>query len=176
MDAYLGEIRLFAGVRCPQDWHFCDGALLDIQTYQVLFALLGTRYGGNGISNFALPDLRGRVPVHQGTGPGLSMRGMGQTGGGTTASVALAQLPMHTHTYQVANTAPTTNVPENAATANYSNTNVLGYLDESKAGTKVNFDPNMLTTTGSGQAHDNTMPSMAMNFIICLVGQFPQRT
>ena len=97
MDPFVGEIRLFAGNFAPMNWAFCDGSLLPIAEFEVLFNLIGTTYGGDGQSTFALPDLRGRVPIHQGQGPGLSNRTIGQTGGVEAVSVGPQQMPPHSH-------------------------------------------------------------------------------
>ncbi|HZW26299.1 MAG TPA: tail fiber protein [Gallionella sp.] len=179
-DAYLGEIKLFSGNYAPQDWRICDGSMLDVNSYQALFSLLGTIYGGDGVNTFALPDLRGRVPVGQGQGTDLTDRVLGQSGGSETATVSEAQLPAHTHVWQVSTGPGSTNVPgptamlaKPAGTTNACNL----YRAGSESGITYTAGPtDMISTAGSGAAHPNVMPSMALNYIICVQnGAFPQR-
>src|SRR5262245_29652358 len=112
MDNYLGEIRLFAGNFAPRGWRFCDGGLLPIAENDALFNLLGTTYGGDGVSTFALPDLRGRVAIGQGTGPGLTNRPLGEPGGTESVTLVLGQCPAHTHQLFATNAPATTASPE----------------------------------------------------------------
>src|SRR3569623_1528496 len=113
MDNFLGEIRMFAGNYAPEDWHFCDGSTLQINQFDALYALLGTTYGGDGRVTFGLPDLRGRAPVHKGTGTGLPPVTLGQKGGSETVSLPAANLPPHTHPLNAVNAPATTNTPGN---------------------------------------------------------------
>ena len=97
-EPFVGEVRVFAGNFAPAGWAFCNGQLLQISTNTALFSLLGTNYGGNGLSSFALPDLRGRLPIHPGQGPGLSLRTLGELGGSETQTLTTSQIPSHAHT------------------------------------------------------------------------------
>jgi|WetSurMetagenome_2_1015567.scaffolds.fasta_scaffold210593_2 microcystin-dependent protein len=178
-DYFVGEIRMFAGTFAPQDWHLCDGAVLPINTYQTLYALLGTTWGGDGRTTFGIPDLRGRVPLGQGTGTGLTARTLGQTGG--TESEALADVKYllnHNHAIAVTSTvadqiAPATTV--NLAQTKSPSTN---YLPDAKVPSpplaRV-MDTNAVGPAGSGLSHSNMMQSFAVTFIICVNGLFPQR-
>ena len=176
-DAYLGEIRMFAGNFEIRGWAFCNGQLLSIAQNQALFSLLGTTYGGDGQTTFALPDLRGRFPMHPGTGPGLTPRSQGETGGTETVTLTTAQLPAHNHTATVSlavdTTVGTTAQPRNglparnaSATPQYG-TQANGVL---AAGSTV-----QVGVTGSGLPQDNMPPFNTVQFIIALQGIFPSR-
>jgi microcystin-dependent protein len=166
---YVGEIRLFAGNFAPQGWNFCDGSLLAISQNTALFALLGTTYGGNGQTTFALPDLRGRVPVHQGTGGGLTGV-MGQSGGTETVTLAATRLPGHTHALNAVDAAGDQTDPAGHV---WAQSDALIYANSSDG----TMNPGSLASTGaaSPQAHDNMMPFLCVNFIISLFGVFPPR-
>lgn len=179
--SYVGEIRLFGGDYAPVGWALCDGRLLRIDDYDRLFDLIGTRYGGDGATNFALPDLRGRVPVHQGTGPGLSPRTVSESGGSEQVTLTSKQLPSHQHAFMASTAAATERQP--------SNTRVLARVSPAAdASQRVLYLPNtvtprsdfeldtlVLTPVGGNQAHGNLMPSLAVNFIICLHGEYPSQ-
>jgi microcystin-dependent protein len=180
-DAYIGEIRLFAGIRVPENWAFCDGSLQSVSEQQALFALIGTIYGGNGVTNFALPDLRSRVPVSMGTAvPSGTTYAVGQVGGAETVTLTAATLPAHSHTFNATSTVAKATTP--------SATTFLGTVSDVTEGTRALYIPPSSTLTatpldatavqtggGSNQAHPNIMPSMGINFMICLVGIFPQK-
>lgn len=171
---YLGEIKMFAGNFAPTGWALCDGQLLPIAQNQALFALLGTTYGGDGITTFALPDLRGRVPIHAGTGTGLSARQLGEMGGQESVVLTTQQLPSHTHTATIAadSTVSTTDSPQRALPArNAASTPSYGTSANSTlASTAV-----AVGSTGGGQAHPNMQPYTCVYFIIALQGIFPSR-
>ena len=114
MDPYIGEIRLFAGNYAPENWAICDGAQVAVNDYQALYALIGTTYGGNGTTSFALPDLRGRVPIGQGQAPNVTARTLGQIGGTEKVSLNVGQLPPHNHQILATSTAATTSTPGNS--------------------------------------------------------------
>lgn len=173
-EGYLGEIRLFAGPRIPASWHACDGTLLTVQDNQALFALIGNRYGGDGIRQFALPDLRGRVPLHQGTGPGLTPRAMAAPGGSETAAVAEGQIPPHTHALNATGQAATTDVPTGNMLAAMTSPQAF-YWPPASTGTAQTLDPQALRPAGGNQPHANVQPCVPLNFIICLRGDFPPR-
>jgi microcystin-dependent protein len=170
---YIGEIRLFAGNFAPLDWNFCDGSLLSISQYTALYNLIGTTYGGNGQTNFAVPDLRSRVPVHQGTGPGGTYT-MGQSGGVETVTLTTSQMPQHTHPLNFANTgqvlAPSSNVIPAVATTGAS-LGPLGVYGPLPPNTTLN--PNTLKNDGGSQPHSNIQPYQALTFIIALFGIYP---
>ncbi|HEY9028032.1 MAG TPA: tail fiber protein [Burkholderiaceae bacterium] len=164
-EPYVGEIRLFAGNFAPLGWAFCDGQLLSIAQNTVLFALIGTTYGGDGQSTYALPDLRGRVPVHQGKGYVA-----GESGGQETVALAAAQMPAHRHAM---------NASTAAASITQGPSQVLGSsaaMHLYGSGTPVMaMDPNALAQAGGNQAHDNMPPFVGLNYIISLFGIFPSQ-
>lgn len=173
MDQYLGEIRLFAGTYAPVNWHLCDGTLLSLTQYQALFALLGTLYGGDGRTNFAVPDLRGRLPINMGQGQGLSARTLGASGGAEGVTLTVANLPAHTHTLSATSTVGGATVPSggllaalNAPATQYV-THLTNVVTQSMASQAIG------TSDGAGDAHLNVMPSMALTYIIALEGIFP---
>lgn len=172
--AYLGEIRIFAGTYAPLNWHFCDGTLLSISQYNLLYSLLGITYGGNNTTNFAVPDLRGRVPVHVGQGTNLSNYTLNQKGGAETVALTADNMPVHTHAVQAMSNAATTNSPTNAMYAQLTDGNV-SYLPASSPNTVVQPNSAMLESQDGGTPHANIMPCMGLNYIICIVGLFPPR-
>lgn len=178
-DYFIGEIRLFAGMYPPAGWNLCDGTLLQVNKYQALFSLIGTTYGGDGVSSFALPDLRGRVPISQGQGSStMTNRVVGQAGGSETATVNPAQLPVHTHAVFTAGTAAVT--PTLGSSVMFANTAspVIQYLKNglgSAGGTAVNPADLTIQSTGSGMAHPNMMPTAILTYIIALNGTYPMR-
>ena len=166
-DPYLGEIRMFAGNFAPRGYALCHGHILSISTNQALFSLLGTTYGGDGRTTFALPDLRGRVPMHQSSGHPL-----GQKSGSETVILNSNELPTHSHslhcnTDRANSTTPVNNVPAASASGDQQ------YIDP-PANTK-NMHSAAVATSGGNQAHDNMSPFLCINFIIALMGFFPPR-
>ena len=180
-ECFLGEIRLFAGNYAPENWHICDGTLLSVTQYTALFSLIGTAYGGDGRNTFGIPDLRGNVPIHQGQGPGLSQRLMGQTGGATTVALTPADLPAHTHTFSATTAAATAATPSGSFTLAAVQPAANGdkrafYLPNSGttgALTSFTLDPGTVSTAGGGASHANMMPTFALTYIIALQGTFP---
>jgi microcystin-dependent protein len=168
---YVGEIRLFAGNFAPAGWNFCNGAVLPISEFETLFNLIGTTYGGDGQQTFQLPDLRGRVPVHQGTGSGLSNYVIGQVGGRETVTLTINQMPSHRHA--VASTA--------AATRDTPAGNVLGspgatgQVYTAATGGSGALASAANAAAGGSQPHENMMPTLCVNFIISLFGIFPSQ-
>ncbi len=161
---------MFAGNFAPQGWAYCDGQLLPISQNDALFNLIGTTYGGDGESTFALPDLRGRVPLHQGTGPGLSPRTIGEAGGIESVTLTVANLPAHTHDFQASTTAGASSNPQG---------NVVGSPPATTmfiADTPTQSLPStMVGSTGGSQPHENRMPFLAVNYIIALYGIYPSQ-
>lgn len=161
-EPFLAEIKIMSFNFPPKGWAFCNGQLLPINQNQALFALLGTTYGGNGTTNFALPDLRGRVPVH--TGSGFSL---GQRAGETTHTLTTPEMPEHNHLPMASGTAVDTNTPTN----NYLGNN-LGLLYGPLANS-VTMSPSSLSNVGGSQPHQNMQPFLTLNFCIALQGIFP---
>jgi microcystin-dependent protein len=159
---FIGEIRMFGGNFAPAGWAFCDGSLLPISENDTLFQLIGTTYGGDGQSTFALPDLRGRVPIH--VGPGFTL---GQAAGEETVTLTTAQIPAHTHIPQGNSSPGTQSSPAGGVWAQ----STLGQF--SAAAPSASMDPGALGTTGGSQPHDNMVPFLAVNFILSLFGVFP---
>jgi microcystin-dependent protein len=167
---YIGEIRLFAGNFAINGWAFCDGSLLPISEYETLFNLIGTTYGGDGQSTFGLPDLRGRVPVHQGTGSGLSPVGLGQMGGVETVTLSSNQIPNHTHSVLASSDAASTNVPSSGVVLASPSYNAY------RAGVPGAALNAPVPSVGGSQAHTNMQPFLAINYIISLFGVYPSAT
>jgi microcystin-dependent protein len=162
-DPYIGEIRMFAGSFAPSGWAICDGSLLPIASNTPLFALIGTTYGGDGQSLFALPDLRGRVPVHQ--GPGFVL---GQMAGTEQVTLNAAQMPAHSHGWVAASSLGTASAGPGDLLASSSTTNHF-----SSSAPSAQLAGNAVTPAGGGQPHENRAPYLAVNFIIALYGIFP---
>jgi microcystin-dependent protein len=170
MEPYLGEIRMFGGNFAPMDWALCDGQLLNITQYEALFTLVGTTYGGDGQITFALPDLRGRLPLHAGRGPGLSSRVLGAIGGTETVTLTAAQLPAHTHPVRAAAATATSVNPGGGASAGGPN----GPYYSGSANT-VAMHGAAVSAVGSNQPHDNVAPFTAVTYIIALAGIYPSQ-
>jgi microcystin-dependent protein len=175
MDNYLGEIRLFAGAFAPRNWHFCDGTLLSITQNTALFSLLGITYGGNGTTTFALPDLRGRVPVGQGTGAGLTDRPIGQSAGTESSTLLVSQIPAHTHALFASTNAPNSANPAGAIPGQPDSGGVFYAPLLSPPVAPVALDPDVIGNSGGSQPHSNIMASQAISYIIAVQGIFPSR-
>ncbi|QKJ31114.1 phage tail protein [Mucilaginibacter mali] len=176
MDNFLGEIRMFAGSYAPQNWHYCDGSTLQISQYEALFTLLGTTYGGNGQTTFGLPDLRGRAPVHKGTGTGLAPVVLGQMGGSETATLTAANLPPHAHVLTAVNAPAATNTP--TTNSMLSTTTPVAYVTNTSTPPAPLPTPVAMYGASIGYSGANlpvsiVQPSMAIGFIIALTGIFP---
>jgi microcystin-dependent protein len=167
----LAEIRLFPYNFAPRGWAFCQGQLLSIAQNTALFALVGTTYGGNGITTFGLPDLRGRVAVHVGQGPGLSPYVLGQVGGTETVTLTSAQIAPHSHTPNCLNAPGNKPEPNNNVWATDLGGNPQ-YGTTKAAGTMA---ANIIGPSGGGQAHNNIQPYLALNYCIAMQGIFPSR-
>jgi microcystin-dependent protein len=165
---FIGEIRMFGGNFAPQGWALCDGSLLPISEYDVLYTLIGTTYGGDGQTTFALPDLRGRFPVHQGTGGGQTVV-MGQSGGTETVTLTRNQLPAHTHQL-TGSSAAMSQSPANALPAQW---------DEGQYSTApptaASLAPSAVSAAGGSTPHENRSPYLAVGFIIALFGVYPSQ-
>lgn len=169
---YVGEIRIFAGNFAPVGWAFCDGSLLPISQYTVLFQLIGTTYGGDGVNTFALPDLRSRVPIHQGTSNFGVPFALGQNGGEETVTLTSSQIPAHSHPPTAALNA--TGNPVNSPAGSVWSGWTGGQFDT--AAPSVNMNAAAAAISGGSQPHDNMVPFLAVNFIISFFGIFPTPT
>ena len=176
-DPFIGEIKMIGFNFAPRGWATCDGQLLPIASYTALFSLVGTTYGGDGRSTFGLPDLRGRFPMHQGSGPGLTPRNLGTKAGDQTVTLTSNQIPSHSHSL-AGGTLPTSSAignrpsPNGAipATANDGESNYTSGGPDGSIGLSGST-----AATGGNQAHDNMPPFLTVNFVIALVGLFPSR-
>jgi microcystin-dependent protein len=170
---YIGEIRMFAGSFAPLGWAFCDGSVLPISENEALFVLIGTTYGGDGQETFALPDLRGRVPVHQGTSPAGTPRIVGESAGVEAVTLTQAQLPPHSH-HPAASTQPgTSDDPTGRVWAAAADGTTRLYAT---AAVDTAMGAGSVGSTGGSQPHDNLMPFLGVSFIISLFGIFPTQT
>lgn len=170
-DPFVAEIRIFPFNFAPRGWAWCDGQLLPLSQNTALFSLLGTTYGGNGYSNFALPDLQGRAPMHFGQGPGLSLHDLGETGGSETVSLLESEIPAHSHALMAANVIPSLNAPGPARSLARSS----GGMAYGAAPVNAQFAGEALTPAGGDAPHNNMMPYLTFYFCIALQGVFPPR-
>jgi microcystin-dependent protein len=166
---YVGEIRVFAGNFAPVGWALCNGAVIPISENDALFNLIGTTYGGDGQTTFALPNLQSRLPMHMGTGPGLSPRTIGEAGGSELVTLITSQIPSHSHAPQAVSGSGNQSTPQNgvwagAADARYST-----------SAPSLAMNSALIANTGGSQPHDNLMPFLTVNFIISLFGIFPSQ-
>ncbi|MCH8293323.1 phage tail protein [Candidatus Poribacteria bacterium] len=192
MDPFIGQIIMFGGNFAPRGWALCNGQLLSIASNSALFAILGTTYGGDGRTTFGLPDMRGRVSVHPGTGPGLSPRRLGEKGGTETVTLNTNQIPAHNHSATVNNTVNTTvnavSTPGNSPSpggnvwALSSDTDIRTYSTSANnatmRGDAVDVSVSSTATignTGGNGAHNNMQPFLGIHYIIALAGIFPAR-
>jgi microcystin-dependent protein len=168
---FVGEISIFGFNFNPRGWEFCNGQLLPIAQYDVLFALIGTTYGGDGQTTFAVPDLRSRMPVHFGQGPGLSNHQIGEQAGVENVTVVPNQLPVHNHTYNAVSDAGNVSTPAGAYLAN------TGALDKEYkiTGAVVPMNANAIGPAGGNQPHNNNQPYATLNYCIAFEGIFPSR-
>lgn len=170
-DPFVAEIRIFPFNFAPRGWAWCDGQLLPLSQNTALFSLLGTTYGGNGKSNFALPDLQGRAPMHPGQGPGLSLHDLGETGGSETVTLLESEIPAHSHALRASLDDADLFIPTPARSLAKSNGNI--YV----ASTPPNapMAPEGLAPAGGDQPHNNLQPYLTFYFAIALQGVFPPR-
>jgi microcystin-dependent protein len=160
---YVGEIRMFGGNFSPAGWHFCDGSLLPISENEVLFQLIGTTYGGDGQTTFGVPDLRGRLPIHQGNGFIV-----GENGGAESVTLTTNQLPTHNHPFLASQGPGNQNNPANSLTANSSSVQI--YIEDSP---DTSMNAQSVGPVGGSQPHSNMQPYLCISFIISLFGIFP---
>lgn len=171
IEPFIGQIAFVAFNYAPIGWAECNGQLLPIQQNTALFSLLGTTYGGNGVTTFALPDMRGRIPMHAGQGTGLSPRTQGEITGAETHTLTITETPAHTHTLRASTAEGNTNLPTNAYPAN---TKTLD-KEYSTATPDTAMNPQAVSIVGGNQPHNNMQPSLALKCIIALQGIYPSR-
>jgi microcystin-dependent protein len=171
-DPFVAEIRIFPFNFAPTGWAFCDGQLLPLSQNTALFSLLGTTYGGNGKSNFALPDLQGEAPMHPGQGPGLSLHDLGETGGSETVTLLESEVPAHQHTVRAVGGDPGDLQAPTPARSIARSANGFGYVSGPMNATMA---PQALPQAGSSQPHNNLQPYLTLYFCIALQGVFPPR-
>jgi microcystin-dependent protein len=169
---YVGEIRMFAGNFEPAGWMFCQGQLLPISDYETLFNLIGTTYGGDGQSTFALPDLQGRLPLHTGTDSSGNTYTLAQTGGVEQVTLTINQIPAHSHPYLASTTPGNANSPQ----GNYAAGAPVGVEPYYNSAAKTAMGPNSIGNTGGNQPHSNFQPYLCVDFIISLFGVYPSQT
>jgi len=173
-DCFVGEIRMFAGNFAPRGWALCNGQLIPIPQNTALFSILGVQYGGDGKTNFALPNLQGRAPMHQGQGPGLSAHVVGEAKGSATVTLLTTEMPNHNHQVMAYDGFAGTKDPTNNVWAKAQigrNREVLAYAPTPS----TQMGPQALDATGGSQPHNNMQPYLGLNFIIALHGYFPNR-
>jgi len=174
-DPFVAEIRIFPFNFAPTCWATCDGQLLPLSQNTALFSLLGTTYGGDGKSTFALPDLQDRAAMHHGQGPGLSLRDLGEQGGSETITLLITEMPAHTHVVSAKGSGGTAS-PAGFVWGTSNAAKVAANFYAPAAAAPVNMNPGALSINGGSTPHNNLMPYLAMNFCIALQGVFPPRT
>jgi microcystin-dependent protein len=175
MDPFVAEIRIFPFNFPPKGWAFCDGQLMALSQNTALFSLLGTTYGGDGKSNFALPNMQGNAPMHPGQGPGLSLHDLGETGGSETESLLESEIPNHSHSMMAINLVADQAAPDPTRGVARS-VNVTAYVAGSTNPPLVPMNSMMIAPAGGNQPHNNLMPYLTLNFCIALQGVYPPRT
>jgi len=174
MDPFVAEIRIFPFNFAPKGWAFCDGQILPLSQNTALFSLLGTTYGGDGKSNFALPNMQGNAPMHPGQGPGLSLHDLGETGGSDTVSLLESEIPSHSHGLLASPIASLVGIP--GPTVAIGRSRGLNAYQSVTNQNVVQLNPNAIAPAGGDQPHNNLMPYLTLNFCIALQGVYPPRT
>ncbi|MDX6481052.1 MAG: hypothetical protein QOG85_1562 [Gaiellaceae bacterium] len=174
-DPFVAEIRIFPFNFAPKGWAFCDGQLLPLSQNTALFSLLGTTYGGDGKSTFALPDLQGRAPMHPRQGPGLSLHDLGETGGTETVSLLQSEIPAHSHALTASQGDGLERTPSAGGTGQLLATGI-GISQYQTPGAQTDLNAAVVAPTGGSQPHNNMQPYLTFNFNIALQGVYPPRT
>jgi len=172
---FVAEIRIFPFNFAPRGWAFCDGQIMSISQNTALFSLLGTTYGGDGKSNFALPNMQGSAPMHPGQGPGLSLHVLGETGGTDTVQLIQSEIPSHSHTMMAVNFPADQSTPSPARALARSR-NASAYVSGASQSSLSQMSDSMVAPAGGDQPHNNLMPYLTLNFCIALQGVYPPRT
>lgn len=173
---YIGQISMFGGNFAPRTWAFCNGQLMSIAQNQALFSLLGTTFGGDGVQTFGLPNMISRVPVHYGTGPGLSAYALGQSGGHETVTLTTQTMPLHTHSLNAAKVnATTTNITNSSLPAQPTAGTTPQLYASGSSLVPHDMPANAVLPAGNNLPHENMMPSLCVSFIVALQGLFPSR-
>jgi len=176
MDPFVAEIRIFPFNFAPKGWAFCDGQLLPLSQNTALFSLLGTTYGGDGKSNFALPDMQGNAPMHPGQGPGLSLHDLGETGGSETVTLLESEMPGHQHSMMAFNNPPPAAAGTPDPTVSLARSSGTTVYKATPFGGVGNMNDNAIAPAGGDQPHNNMQPYLTLNFCIALQGVYPPRT
>ena len=171
MDPFVAEIRIFPFSFAPKGWAFCDGQILPLSQNTALFSLLGTTYGGDGKSNFALPNMQGNAPMHPGQGPGLSLHDLGETGGSETVSLLESEIPSHSHSFIASQADGISRLPAANLVAN-----MIGVNGYAVPGAVVQMNGQSIAPAGGDQPHNNLQPYLTLYFNIALQGVYPPRT
>lgn len=171
-DPFVAEIRIFGFNFAPRGWAFCNGQVISISQNTALFSLLGTTYGGNGQSNFALPNLQGNAPMHHGQGPGLSQRFLGETSGSSTVTLLASEMPAHNHALNASQADGSDQSPVGERPAS----GVGGIAMYAAPGNLTQLSPQVISPAGGSQPHNNLQPYLTLNFCIALQGVFPPRS
>jgi microcystin-dependent protein len=174
VDPFVAEIRIFPFNFAPKGWAFCDGQLLPLSQNTALFSLLGTTYGGDGKSNFALPNMQGNAPMHPGQGPGLSLHDLGETGGSDAVTLLETEIPAHAHTVTSAINPALLAVP--SPNVSLARSRTVNAYQSNATQNLVSMSPQALAPAGGDVPHNNLMPYLTLNFCIALQGVFPPRT
>jgi microcystin-dependent protein len=175
-EPFLGEIRMFAGNFAPRGWAFCNGQVLPIAQNTALFSLLGTTYGGNGQTTFALPNLQGRLPMHWGTGPGLTPRSLGEMSGTESVTLISTQMPAHNHAIEASTNQGDQFSPSGNVNAVLINSSTQQPENMYSGAPNTTMAPSSVGLTGGSQPHDNMSPFLCFSFIIALEGIYPSRS
>jgi microcystin-dependent protein len=171
VDPFVAEIRIFPFNFAPKGWAFCDGQVMPLSQNTALFSLLGTTYGGDGKSTFALPDLQGSAPMHPGQGPGLSLHDLGEVGGSETVTLLESEMPAHSHTTQASQADATERTPDGQLPATG-----IGVGQYAAPGALTALSDHALSPAGGDQPHNNMQPYLTLSFCIALQGVFPPRS